>query len=81
MIASPKKVRQPADARHRVIAFGMTLAFLSYLDRACISQAAPMTARDLHFSAIQMGYIFSAPGGLCWLVLGPVTALDRPTTI
>jgi ACS family glucarate transporter-like MFS transporter len=62
MIASPKNLRQPADARHRVVAFGMTLAFLSYLDRACISQAAPMIARDLHFNAIQMGYIFSAFG-------------------
>jgi ACS family glucarate transporter-like MFS transporter len=40
----------------------MSLAFLSYLDRACISQAAPMIARDLHFNAIQMGYIFSAFG-------------------
>ena len=62
MIASPENLRQPADARHRVIAFGMSLAFLSYLDRACISQAAPMIARDLHFNAIQMGYIFSAFG-------------------
>ncbi|HTB16220.1 MAG TPA: MFS transporter [Bryobacteraceae bacterium] len=62
MIASPRSLRQPADARRRVIAFGMSLAFLSYLDRACISQAAPMIARDLHFNAIQMGYIFSAFG-------------------
>ena len=62
MIAFPRNLRQPAEARHRVIAFGMSLAFLSYLDRACISQAAPMIARDLHFNAIQMGYIFSAFG-------------------
>jgi len=62
MIASPKHLRPLADARRRVIAFGMSLAFLSYLDRACISQAAPMIARDLHFNAIQMGYIFSAFG-------------------
>src|ERR1700722_14995899 len=62
MIAFPRNLRQSAEARHRVIAFGMTLAFLSYLDRACISQAAPMIARDLHFNAIQMGYIFSAFG-------------------
>jgi ACS family glucarate transporter-like MFS transporter len=62
MIAPPRSLRQPADARRRVIAFGMSLAFLSYLDRACISQAAPMIARDLHVNAIQMGYIFSAFG-------------------
>src|ERR1700735_2527754 len=61
MIASPLHI-QAAGARRQVIAFGMSLAFLSYLDRACISQAAPMIARDLHFNAIQMGYIFSAFG-------------------
>jgi MFS family permease len=62
MIASPSNLQQTVDARRRVIAFGMSLAFLSYLDRACISQAAPMIARDLHFNSIQMGYIFSAFG-------------------
>jgi MFS family permease len=87
MIAFPRNLRQSAEARHRVIAFGMTLAFLSYLDRACISQAAPMIARDLHFNAIQMGYIFSAfgltyaameiPSG--WLIdrFGPRLVLTR----
>jgi ACS family glucarate transporter-like MFS transporter len=65
----------------------MSLAFLSYLDRACISQAAPMIARDLHFNALQMGYIFSAfgltyaameiPSG--WLIdrFGPRLVLTR----
>ena len=62
MIAAPKRLQQSADARRKVIAFGMALAFISYLDRACISQAAPMIARDLHFNTIQMGYIFSAFG-------------------
>ena len=64
----------------------MALAFISYLDRACISQAAPMIARDLHFNTIQMGYIFSAfgltyaameiPSG--WLIdrFGPRLVLD-----
>src|SRR6202021_2318122 len=87
MIAFPRNLRQYDEARHRVIAFGMTLAFLSYLDRACISQAAPMIARDLHFNAIQMGYIFSAfgltyaameiPSG--WLInrFGPRLVLTR----
>src|SRR5580698_8165984 len=62
MIAATKRLQQPLDARRQVIAFGMALAFISYLDRACISQAAPMIARDLHFNTIQMGYIFSAFG-------------------
>jgi MFS family permease len=65
----------------------MALAFISYLDRASISQAAPMIARDLHFNTIQMGYIFSAfgltyaameiPSG--WLIdrFGPRMVLTR----
>src|SRR5580704_11576445 len=62
MIAAPTHVQAPASARRTVVALGMALAFISYLDRACISQAAPMIARDLHFNTIQMGYIFSAFG-------------------
>ena len=87
MIATPASLDQPAAARRRVIGFGMALAFISYLDRACISQAAPMIARDLHFNTIQMGYIFSAfgltyaamevPSG--WLIdrFGPRLVLTR----
>jgi ACS family glucarate transporter-like MFS transporter len=62
MAAPPTNLQESADARRRVIAFGMALAFLSYLDRACISQAAPMIAGDLHLDSIQMGYVFSAFG-------------------
>jgi MFS transporter, ACS family, glucarate transporter len=61
MTAAPTLERS-SRTRRTVIAFGMALAFISYLDRACISQAAPMIARDLHFNTIQMGYIFSAFG-------------------
>ena len=62
MIAAPRHFQRPAGTRRTVIAFGMALSFIAYLDRACISQAAPMIARDLHFDTIQMGYIFSAFG-------------------
>ena len=87
MIASARNLQESADARRRVIAFGMALAFLSYLDRASISQAAPMIARDLHLNSIQMGYVFSAfgltyaameiPSG--WLIdrFGPGLVLTR----
>jgi ACS family glucarate transporter-like MFS transporter len=87
MIAASKHLDQSASARGKVIAFGMALAFISYLDRACISQAAPIIARDLHFNTIQMGYIFSAfgityaameiPSG--WLIdrFGPGPVLTR----
>lgn len=52
----------PLYARRRAVAFGASLAFLSFLDRAAISQAAPAISRDLHFSDVQMGLIFSAFG-------------------
>ena len=57
-----RPVSQPAKVRRRIIAFGASLAFLSFLDRAAISQAAPYISRDLHLSAWQMGLVFSAFG-------------------
>ncbi len=50
----------PSHARHRVVVFGMTLAILSYIDRVCIAQAAPLISRDLSLNKIQMGTVFSA---------------------
>jgi MFS family permease len=50
------------SARKSIVAFGASLAFLSFLDRAAISQAAPSISRDLHLSSIQMGLVFSAFG-------------------
>jgi MFS family permease len=38
----------------------MALAAVTYLDRVCISIAAPAIMRDLRLTAIQMGYVFSA---------------------
>src|SRR5579885_2155516 len=54
--------RTPASVRRRVVAFGAALAFLSFLDRAAISQAAPAIAKDLHLNSVQMGLVFSAFG-------------------
>jgi MFS family permease len=45
-----------------VVVFAITLAILSYIDRVCISQAAPVISRDLGLDKVQMGYIFSAFG-------------------
>jgi ACS family glucarate transporter-like MFS transporter len=45
-----------------VVVFGASLAFLSFLDRAAISQAAPSIIRELHLSPLQMGLVFSAFG-------------------
>ena len=47
-------------ARYWVIVFAITLAVIQYVDRVCISQAAPDIAEDLGLSTKQMGYVFSA---------------------
>src|SRR2546423_10125154 len=46
--------------RYWVIVFAVTLAVITYVDRVCISQAAPLITRDLGFSREQMGAVFSA---------------------
>ncbi len=51
---------RPTRARHWVVVFAITLAILSYIDRVCISQAAPNMTHDLGLSKVQMGYVFSA---------------------
>jgi MFS family permease len=38
----------------------VTLAIITYADRVCISQAAPLIRRDLALSEAQMGWVFSA---------------------
>ena len=45
-----------------VIGLGSSLAFLSFLDRAAISQAAPEIIKQLHLSPAEMGAVFSAFG-------------------
>jgi ACS family glucarate transporter-like MFS transporter len=51
---------QATHARYWVITFGVTLAILAFVDRVCISQAAPLIARDLGFDKAQMGTVFGA---------------------
>ena len=46
--------------RYKVVAFAVTLAAVTYLDRVCISILAPDIMRDLGLSQVQMSYIFSA---------------------
>jgi MFS family permease len=65
----------------------VTLAILSYIDRVCISQAAPLISKDLGFTKTQMGAIFSAfglayaafevPGGWMGDWMGPRKVLMR----
>jgi MFS transporter, ACS family, glucarate transporter len=46
--------------RYRVLAMTVALAFLTYLDRVCISVTAPSIMRDLRLTNVQMGFVFSA---------------------
>lgn len=47
-------------SRHWVVVFAVTLAVITYIDRVCISQAAPLIRKDLGLEEIQMGLAFSA---------------------
>ena len=56
--ASPSP--KPTRARYGVVGFAVALAVIQYIDRVCISQAAPLVSEDLGLSPRQMGYVFSA---------------------
>jgi ACS family glucarate transporter-like MFS transporter len=49
----------PTHARRIVLGFALSLAVIVYLDRVCISQAAPDIRRELGLSDSQMGWVFS----------------------
>ena len=77
----------PTRARNVVLFFAITLAIITYLDRVCISQAAPFMQEELGLTKIQMGYAFSAfgwayamfeiPGGWLGDRIGPRKVLMR----
>jgi len=52
-------MRAPAG-RHKVLALAFCLAFITYLDRVCISVTAPAIMHDLSLTKIQMSFIFSS---------------------
>lgn len=78
---------QASHARHTTVVFAMVLAIITYIDRVCISQAAPLISADLGLTKVQMAWAFSVfgwayalfeiPGG--WLAdrLGPRRVLMR----
>jgi ACS family glucarate transporter-like MFS transporter len=88
----PKQLRretvtQPSHARYWVVFFAVTLAVITYIDRVCISQAAPSITRDLGLTPIEMGLAFSSfawayalfeiPGGWLGDFMGPRKVLMR----
>jgi len=50
----------PTRARQLVLAFMVTLAVITYIDRVCISQATPNIRHDLGLNEKQMGWVFAA---------------------
>ncbi|MES2307317.1 MAG: MFS transporter [Verrucomicrobiota bacterium] len=51
---------QPTCVRYQVLGFTLVLAAISYLDRVCISMAAPVMKQDLGLTDWQMSKVFSA---------------------
>jgi MFS family permease len=78
---------RPTRVRYGVVGFAVALAVIQYVDRVCISQAAPLVSEDLGLSPRQMGYVFSAftlayalfeiPGGYLGDRIGPRKVLLR----
>ena len=58
--ASRRVSIQPTRTRYWVIVFAVTLAIIQYIDRVCISQAAPLISKDLTLDKEQMGWVFGA---------------------
>ncbi|HWB84694.1 MAG TPA: MFS transporter [Bryobacteraceae bacterium] len=52
--------RSRIPVRYGVVAFAVSLAMLTYLDRICISILAPLMMREFGLTQIQMSYVFSA---------------------
>lgn len=77
----------PTRARETVLGFAVTLAVITYIDRVCISQAAPAIQDELGLTKMEMGYAFAAfgwayalfeiPGGWLGDRLGPRRVLMR----
>ena len=76
-----------SSVRGRVLGFAFLLALVTYLDRICISAAAPFIMRDLNLTVLQMSVVFSAftlaysifeiPSGWLGDVKGPRRILTR----
>ena len=56
----PRAQQRPTHVRYWVVVFAIALAVITYIDRVCISLAAPYITADLKLTEVQMGYAFSA---------------------
>ena len=53
-------MRSDSRVRGRVRTFAFFLGIVTYIDRICISAAAPFIMEDLHLTVLQMSAVFSA---------------------
>jgi len=77
----------PSRVRYLTTAYAIALAIVTYLDRVCISQAAPAMTQDLGLTRLQMGWalsvfgwayaLFEVPGGWLGDRIGPRRVLMR----
>lgn len=58
-LLKPLQPPPPTSIRKWVLLLGILVAAITYLDRVCISVAAPAMTTELGLSNIQMGYVFS----------------------
>ena len=82
-------IDRPAGTRvrYRVLWMAFLLAIITFLDRVCISIAAPFVMDDLGLTLVQMSLVFSAftlayslfevPSGWLGDVMGPRRVLTR----
>jgi sugar phosphate permease len=85
-LTSPKAVK-PTKVRYQVLLVIFLLAVITYLDRVCISIAAPFISSELGLNEVQMGSVFSIfalayalfeiPTGWLGDRLGPRRVLSR----
>ena len=59
MAASQVRTETPTRARLWVLCLSFLVSLITYLDRVCISAAAPAMSQDLSLTSMQMGYVFS----------------------
>jgi MFS transporter, ACS family, glucarate transporter len=86
-VQGPITTAPQSRTRVTVAWFAFLLAFVTYLDRVCISAAAPYISDELHLSTTQMGValsafalayaVFEIPSGWLADVIGPRKVLTR----
>ncbi len=84
---SSEEMEKPTRTRYWVVVFAVALAVIQYIDRVCISKAAPTMGKELGLTKEDMGTAFSAftlayalfeiPGGWLGDKFGPRKVLIR----